>query len=178
MSRIAPGDGPLDDDLARKRRDQPADQGLMPSLLDRLIDAEADGSIWRRGYGLPQMIAAVHRDLEDLLNTRSTTVGVPIECKELRRSVAQFGLPDLSTIEAITADQRGQIGRILEQLILLHEPRLKNVKATLMEGDKNLMRNVRFRIEARLAVDPAPEVAFDTILELTTGHSTVKRTGV
>ena len=177
MSRIAPGDGPLDDETTRRRRDQPADQGLMPSLIDRLIDAEADGSIWRRGYGLQQMIAAVHRDLEDLLNTRQTMVGVPAECTELRRSVAQYGMPDFSSIEAITADQRGKIGRLLEQLVMLHEPRLKNVKATLMEADQNLMRNVRFRLEARLAVDPAPEVAFDTILELTTGHSTVKRTG-
>ena len=177
MSRIVPGDGPLDDDPTRKRRDLPADQGLMPSLLDRLIDVEADGSIWRRGYGIQQMIAAVHRDLEDLLNTRQTSVGIPIDCKELRRSVAQYGMPDLSSIEAITADQRGQIGRILEQLVMLHEPRLKDVRATLLEPDQNIMRNVRFRLEARIAVDPAPQVAFDTILELTTGHSTVKRTG-
>ena len=34
-------------------------------------------------------------------------------------------------------------------------------------------RSVRFRIEARLSVDPAPEVAFDTVLELTTGHYSV-----
>ena len=124
-----------------------------------------------------QMIAAVHRDLEDLLNTRQSAVGIPIDCKELRRSVAQYGMPDLSSIEAITADQRGQIGKLLEQLVMLHEPRLKDVRATLLEPDQNIMRNVRFRLEARIAVDPAPEVAFDTILELTTGHSTVKRTG-
>ena len=172
MSRITP-----DNDLDSKRRDIPADQGLMPSMLDRLIDTEADGSIWRRGYGMQQMIAAVHRDLEDLLNTRQSAVGIPIECKELRRSVAQYGMPDLSSIEAITPDQRGAIGRLLEQLVMLHEPRLKDVRATLLEPDQNIMRNVRFRLEARIAVDPAPEVAFDTILELTTGHSTVKRTG-
>jgi predicted component of type VI protein secretion system len=35
-------------------------------------------------------------------------------------------------------------------------------------------RSVKFRIDARLCVDPAPEVAFDTVLELTTGHYSVK----
>jgi hypothetical protein len=33
---------------------------------------------------------------------------------------------------------------------------------------------VRFKVEAHLRVDPAPAVAFDTILELTTGHYTIK----
>jgi hypothetical protein len=33
---------------------------------------------------------------------------------------------------------------------------------------------VKFRIEGRLCLDPAPEVAFDTTLELTTGHYSVR----
>ena len=40
-----------------------------------------------------------------------------------------------------------------------------------------LERTVRFHIDARLCLDPAPEVAFDTILELTTGHYAVRPTG-
>ena len=48
--------------------------------------------------------------------------------------------------------------------------------ATMIDaGEKT--RAVRFHIDARLRVDPAPEVAFDTILELTTGHTTVKPSG-
>ena len=35
-------------------------------------------------------------------------------------------------------------------------------------------RNIKFHIEARLCLDPAPEVAFDTVLELSTGHYTVQ----
>jgi predicted component of type VI protein secretion system len=38
-------------------------------------------------------------------------------------------------------------------------------------------RTIRFRIDARLCMDPAPAVAFDTILELATGHYDVKPAG-
>jgi type VI secretion system protein ImpF len=152
-----------------------AQQGLMPSILDRLIDADADGTIWRRGYGIQQMIAAVHRDLEDLLNTRQVTTDIPRDCVEVARSIVAYGMPDLSSIEAITPDQRAQIGRLLETLVQRYEPRLKNVRATLLDPTQDIKRMVKFHLEARLSVEPAPEVAFDTILELTTGHSTVTR---
>ena len=152
-------------------------QGLMPSLLDRLIDPDAGGTVARRGYTVEEMVDSVHRDLEDLLNTRQTLVGVPPDCAEVLRSIVVFGLPDLTSLEAHTADQRAEIGRVLEAIIARYEPRLRHVKATLLEAGDPLQRTVQFRVEARLSVEPAPEVAFDTILELTTGHSTVKRPG-
>jgi predicted component of type VI protein secretion system len=40
---------------------------------------------------------------------------------------------------------------------------------TLQKQDDNLQMSLKFRIDARLAVDPAPDVAFDTILEVGTG---------
>ncbi len=43
----------------------------------------------------------------------------------------------------------------------------------MIEGGNMTLRRVRFHIEARLAVDPCPEVAFDTVLELTTGRATI-----
>jgi predicted component of type VI protein secretion system len=43
--------------------------------------------------------------------------------------------------------------------------------------EKNHERTVRFHINARLTVDPAPEVAFETVLELMTGHTSVQRSG-
>jgi len=36
---------------------------------------------------------------------------------------------------------------------------------------------VKFKIEARLTVDPAPEVAFDTILDVGTGKYEVQAQG-
>ena len=52
-------------------------QGLMPSLLDRLIDPDAEGTVGRHGYDLQQVIDAVRRDLEDLLNTHPSYTDIP-----------------------------------------------------------------------------------------------------
>jgi type VI secretion system protein ImpF len=152
--------------------------GLMPSVLDRLIDPEADLTSLRQGFDVGQMILAVHRDLEDLLNTRQTAAGLPAECVEVMRSIVAYGMPDLTSVQAITAMQRAAIGRLLEAIIARFEPRLRDIKATLLDPGQEVQRAVKFHVEARLNVDPAPEVAFDTILELTTGHSTITRSEV
>jgi type VI secretion system protein ImpF len=151
-------------------------QGLMPSILDRLIDPESGGTVWRRGYGVEQMVDAVLRDLEELLNTRQSHTGLPEEFAEVHNSLVAYGLPDLNSLNAITPQQRAEIGRIIESVIGRFEPRLRDVRATMLEPEKATDRTVRFRIDARVAVDPAPEVAFETILELASGHYTVKPT--
>jgi type VI secretion system protein ImpF len=151
-------------------------QGLMPSIIDRLIDADSAGTAWRRGYGVEEMVAAVHRDLEDLLNTRTTDTGIPDSYTEVHRSIVGYGLPDLISLNAVTASQREEIGRVIESVVERHEPRLRDVHARLLDPGDGKERSVRFRIDARLSVDPAPEVAFDTVLELTTGHYSVKPT--
>ncbi len=151
-------------------------QGLMPSLLDRLIDPEADGTSWQHGYSVQQMVAAVFRDLEELLNTRQTAVGIPPDFAEVRDSIIAYGMPDLTTVAAVTPAQRAAIGSVLEGLIQRFEPRLRDIRAVLLDPGQEVKRTVKFRIEARMRVDPAPEVAFDTILELTTGRSTLART--
>jgi type VI secretion system protein ImpF len=149
-------------------------QGLMPSLLDRLIDPDSGGTSWRRGYGVEQMMEAVRRDLEDLLNTRQSLAGIPPGFIETEKSVIGYGLPDLTSLNAVTTQQREDIGRVIELIVSRFEPRLKDVRAVLTDAGSGKERTVRFHIEAKMCVDPAPEVAFDTILELTTGHYTIK----
>ena len=151
--------------------------GLNPSLLDRLIDADSAGTAWRRGYGVEQMTAAVLRDLEDLLNTRQSHQGLPADFVQLHRSVFAYGLPELTSLDSITSQQRKEIGRVIEAVITLHEPRLRDVRATLLDEGEAKDRTVRFRIDARLCLEPAPDVAFDTVLELATGHYTVQPSG-
>jgi type VI secretion system protein ImpF len=154
-------------------RNQP-EEGLMPSLLDRLIDPDSGGTVAKHGYSIPKMVDAVQRDLEDLLNTRKSDVGIPDDFVEVHRSIFGYGLPDLTSLNAITAQQREDIGRVIETIVGRFEPRLKDIRATLIDPGDGKDRTVKFRIDARLCVDPAPEVAFDTILELTTGHYSVK----
>jgi type VI secretion system protein ImpF len=149
-------------------------QGLLPSMLDRLIDPDSAGTSGRRGYGVEQMVDAVQRDLEDLLNTRQSHQGLPLEFSEVHRSVVAYGLPDLTSLNAITRQQREDIGRLLEMAVAQFEPRLRDIRATLLDAGDGQDKTVRFRIEARLRLEPAPDVAFDTVLELATGHYTVK----
>jgi type VI secretion system protein ImpF len=152
-------------------------QGLMPSVLDRLIDPDSAGTIARRGYGVGQMTEAVRRDLTDLLNTRQSHEGLSPEYDELHRSILAFGLPDLTSFAAVTPEERRQIGEAIERIIELFEPRLRDVRATVLSPAESRERTIRFRVDARLCLDPAPEVAFDTILELSTGRYAVQPSG-
>jgi predicted component of type VI protein secretion system len=57
----------------------------------------------------------------------------------------------------------------------VHEPRLRNVRATVVRS-RNLNLRVRYHIDAELRVDPAPKVTFETEVELTTGYTSVRET--
>lgn len=151
---------------------------LMPSLLDRLLDPHSMGTSGRPGYGLQQMIDSVRADLEDLLNTRCPTRAVPRAFPEVQNSIVTYGLPDFASLSAATLGEREDIGRVIEELIARFEPRLRQIRATIVEVDDGDDRHVRFHIDARLCVDPSPEVAFDTILELTTGQASIQSSAV
>jgi type VI secretion system protein ImpF len=152
-------------------------QPLMPSVLDRLIDPDSGGTVAQRGYHIDQMVDAVQRDLEDLLNTRQTYPDLPDDLTDIARSIVGYGLPDLTSLNAATPQECQAFGRILEQIVATFEPRLRDVRATMVDPGGSKERRVQFRVEARLCVDPAPEVAFDTVLELATGHYSVRQSG-
>lgn len=152
-------------------------QGLMPSLLDRLIDPESAGTAIMTGYDVPKMFKAVLRDLEDLLNTRQTYRDMPEQFTEVRDSIIAYGLPDVLSIESVSNAHRAEIARAIKSVIERFEPRLREVKVILLNPQDDLVKqSVRFRIDARLAVDPAPDVSFDTILEMASGHYQVTPT--
>jgi type VI secretion system protein ImpF len=148
--------------------------GLQPSILDRLIDPESAGTAILVGYDERKMLAAVRRDLEELLNTRQTQADLPESFAELHRSILAYGLPDLVSLEAITVKQRETIADKIRRIIETFEPRLKDVNVTYVPGENKVERSIKFKIESRLAVDPSPDVAFDTVLELSSGQYEVK----
>jgi predicted component of type VI protein secretion system len=82
-------------------------------------------------------------------------------------------MPDLTAFDTSTTGKQEVIGPVIEKIITQHEPRLGNVRATLIRTP-GLQLRVRFHIDAELRVDPAPKVAFETIVELTTGHTSVR----
>jgi len=149
-------------------------QRLMPSLLDRLIDPESAGTDAGHGYSVQQMIDVVRRDLEELLNTRQTHSGIPKEFTEVLSSLVAYGLPDLTSTNAVSDEDRAEIGKVIEASIARFEPRLRDIRATLVPSNHEQELSVRFQIHAKLAVDPAPEIGFETVLELTTGQATIR----
>jgi type VI secretion system protein ImpF len=150
-------------------------QGLMPSILDRLVDPASAGTDARRGYSLSQMLEMVRRDLEDLLNTRQTNMGLPPQLTRVGRSMMSYGLPDLTTFTVTSVAARDEMSRRLETIISQHEPRLRDIRVILSDIEEGNKQAVRCRIEARFALDPAPEVSFDTLMEPLTGQHKVRQ---
>lgn len=156
---------------------QPPQRGMLPTILDRLLDPESAGTAVMTGYTVEKMASAVRRDLEELLNTVSSHGrSFPDDFPETRDSLVTYGLPDLASVEAISGVQRKAIGDLIRRAVERFEPRLKRVKVTVLAAEADAVRgSVKFRVEARLTVDPAPEVAFDTILDMGTGKYEVTR---
>lgn len=150
-------------------------QGLMPSILDRLTDPDATAAAWRQGFGWQQIIDSVRRDLEDLLNSHQVYLEELEEWPETKSSLLRYGLPDFGSLNANTPQEREDVARLLEVLITRFEPRLKNVRASLVEPKNPHERTVGFHIDAQLNVDPAPEVSFETVMELTTGRTLIRQ---
>jgi type VI secretion system protein ImpF len=128
-----------------------------------------------RFQGVRGMERAVARDLETLLNTRQEILqALPDEFAEVNNSLLTYGLPDLSSFSLDSEDDRGRVRRVIEQAIANCEPRLERVQVILQAPREN-ERGLRFRIDALLRVDPAPEpVTFDAMLQLNTQQYIVR----
>jgi len=165
------------------------DEPLLPSVLDRLLDP---GDDLRRTHGqsLAELRSAVRRDLEGLLNTPQCCRSWPAELTELNRSLISYGIPDMAGIPVASAVQREGFRRMIEEVIRTHEPRFKTVTVTLLDASpgmassgmassglasSGLERMLRFRIDALMYAEPAPEpVAFDSQLDPATRKCTIR----
>lgn len=147
-----------------------ADRTVQWSVLDRLIDTEPDSAAeapltWAQS--VRELKRGVRRDLEWLLNTRRIVEPAPEGLAELRQSLYNYGLPDITSASAESTDSRNWLRRQVEETITLFEPRLTNVRVTVVAGDEAGRREVRFVVEALLRMEPSPEqVVFDTVLEV------------
>ena len=136
---------------------------VISSVLDRLTDGRGSGLI---GSVRPGTLAALRfsvlRDLEHLLNTRREEQLVPPDYQESAASVLNYGLPDLSLYSLKSASGQQRLRRSIETALRLFETRLSNV-AVALDGWDEGRPILRFRVEAVLNVEPAPEpVVFDT----------------
>jgi type VI secretion system protein ImpF len=155
---------------------------VTPSVLDRLLDYEPEVSaepLPSRAKSLRQMKQSVRRDLEWLLNARRSAPALLGDeqadgdggvARELLNSLVCYGLPDFSAASIFSALDQNRIRRALESAVAKFEPRLRDVKVILLPLREH-ERALRFRIDARLRVEPAPEpVTFDTVLHIHSGE--------
>jgi type VI secretion system protein ImpF len=141
---------------------------FLPSVLDRLLDDDANGASGRprsRAQQLLELRNAVRRDLEALLNAHQPWLVPPAGLTELPKSLLEYGIPDFLTLNAVAESAREQFRASVEDAIRRFEPRFKMVRVTLVE-DSAADRTLRFRIEALMYAEPAPErVSFDSLLD-------------
>ncbi len=143
---------------------------ITPSILDRLIDLEPRISTEpsrSRLSRLADLKQSVRRDLEWLLNTRCILAGeVEERLEEVNSSLAIYGLPDFTGLAAKDTLEQRRMQESIENAIRLFEPRFLGVQVTL-EPPAKTDKQLTFRIEASLDVEPAPEpVVFDTVLQV------------
>lgn len=151
------------------------------SILDRLIDLDPRTSTeipLTHGQSARAYKDSVRRDLEWLLNTRRIAEPPSESLREVNRSLYIYGLPDFSAYSLANPKDQTKLVRFLQATLKLFEPRLSNTRLIPLEAPGLNTRTLRFRIEALLLMDPVPEhVAFDTVLQLTSGEYEVKDAG-
>lgn len=142
---------------------------LRPSILDRLFDNDPDNAREKdldQHQKLKQLRESVRRDLVSMLNTRFRIVEPGDDCPETRKSILNYGLPDLATINIFDKVKRKEFIDHLEMILIEFEPRFKSVKVNYLENANTSDKTLRFKIDAVLYADPSPEVVvFDSTLE-------------
>jgi type VI secretion system protein ImpF len=142
------------------------------SVLDRLMEVED----WpaTRSQSTRFFRDALKRDLEWLLNTRQPPIPELAGYPAAKASVINYGLPDISSLGLMSTSDQRALRIAIETCLRNYEPRLMDVRVTL-EGSDMTDRRLRFHIEGSMKLDPAPEeIAFDTVLELSSGEYKVK----
>lgn len=152
------------------------------SVFDRLVDLEPRSNAEAplpRAESIRRLRAAVRRDLEWLLNSRRVAVPPDPGLGELTKSVYTYGIPDITSISLSNSQDRFRLLGEIRRAVSLYEPRLKDVKVSMLEDEelKNFQR-LDFRIEGLLMMDPAPEaIRFDTTLDAVSQSYRVKTEG-
>jgi len=160
--------------MPRPRPKQPLKTSVLDRLLDDSPEVSTDPPI-PESKSLRELRQTVRRDLENLLNTRQRALSWPKSLEELESSLVNYGIPDFAGVNLGSSEGRDEIRRILEQTIRRNEPRFQRVKITLLDNLEPLDRVLRFRIEALLRVEPAPEpVTFDSVMEPVSGSFELK----
>jgi type VI secretion system protein ImpF len=155
-------------------------KGYTPGLFDRLLGVPNRG----KSKGVAQRLTieelkdTVARDLEALLNTRSCIPEGTLKAyPECGRSMVTYGLGDFADRCLSSPSDRAAICASIEKTIACHEPRLRNVRASLdLHGDS--VNRLNFSITAVLVASVSQEpVNFDAVLTPSTLQYSISKAG-
>lgn len=159
-------------------------KGYTPGLFDRLLGlpnrAPGPGSSRHAAQRLTieELKDTVARDLEALLNTRSTIEEDALKAfPECSRSMVTYGLGDFADRCLSSPTDRAAICTSIEETIACHEPRLRKVRASLdQQGDS--VNRLNFSITAVLVASVSQEpVNFDAVLTPSTLQYSISKAG-
>jgi type VI secretion system protein ImpF len=139
----------------------PSKGSITPSLFDRLTDNapgfkhDLPSTPWQQKEEMKRSVAV---DLTSLLNVRRNDLEIPEEFDQTNRSIAAYGLRDLSTCPM----DPDQIRRAIEKCVRTFEPRLSNVSVRFLSS---VSFRLEFQILATLRIDTQREqILFDAVV--------------
>ena len=150
---------------------------LVHSVLDRLMSGPGAAAPESRSHAqmLRDLRASVMRDVSSLLNTRRRHRPIPEGLEELAPSNVDYGIPDFTGMQFSSADAREELRNQIEAILRTYEPRFKRVRVQLLDNADKTDRSLRFRIDALLHAEPAPEpIVFDSVVEPVRGSFEVE----
>ncbi len=136
---------------------------LQPSLLDRLTDLNPESktdTLEERIMSFRHLRESVIRDLEWLLNTGRLEISSDLDSHpEVRKSVVNYGIPDISGVSVNSRDSE-EIARDIRQAILDFEPRIlpATLKVSIAVDETKMSENTMIlEIQGELWWQPLPE---------------------
>jgi type VI secretion system lysozyme-like protein len=142
--------------------------GTRAPLFDRLIELDDETDTkpsHRRVLDLEALRRSIARELSQLLNTR-TRSGRP-----MTGTVLEYGLPDFSHVGPTSDSERAQLAQVISSKIGQFEPRLQQVRVTLV-SDPNQPRALIGNVEAQLLVESISEpVSFPLLIDAVEGQT-------
>ena len=136
---------------------------ITQSVVDRLLDLEPRELVdpqFSRAKMLKEYRTSVRRDLQWLLNTRRINEAAGEDLPDCKKSLYNYGLPDFTTYSLNSSNDRADLSGHIQDTINQFEPRLRDVRVTVLDSESGDTRILRFKIEALLQMDPAPEQIF------------------
>src|SRR4051794_25308245 len=147
-----------------------SDNSFEMSVLDRLLDDDPENPQEQRktrAHAHQELLDAIRRDLEVMLNTRGCSVTWEPSLSQLGGSLLNYGIATVGSTVYSAAANRERFRDEVEQTIRRFEPRFLRVSVQLIDDPERLERTIRFRIEALVNARPAPEpLVFDSVMDL------------